>query len=208
MRAFFALLGLLAACAPSSPKSTPEGSPSQGSPVAQEKSTGAQVEPRTEAMQNAATVGKGKERCPLFVYPWDAEAPGCQISVTHCEVSGAEQRCMALADERRVVCGEKENICGEDVTCACPSGAARPVDDAPGTVKLRAGGKGTAWKSPGCRAEEVDELPKIGKPPFPACLMVIYDCDEGQACDQRTYTLSCGIRSDVCGRPVHCACPP
>jgi hypothetical protein len=89
----------------------------------------------------------------------------------------------------------------------CPRGAARPVEDPPGTLKLRAGGRGATWKSPGCRAEEVDELPRIGKPPMPACLMLIHDCDEGQACDERMYTLSCGIRSDVCGRLVHCACP-
>lgn len=195
----FALF-FLSACSPSTPTSAP------GSDGATEPA-GATVEPRTESLQNAATVGKGKERCSLFVYPWDPAAPGCQISVTHCEEKGQELQCMSLADVRRVACGAKEGICGEDVTCACPKGPARPVDDAPGTVKLRPGGKGTAWKSPGCRAEEVDELPRVGKPPVPACLMRIHECDEGQTCDEQTYTLWCGIRSDVCGRPVHCACP-
>jgi hypothetical protein len=158
-------------------------------------------------MQGAATVGRGKERCSLFLYPWDAAAPGCRVSVTHCEEVGVELQCVSLADERQIACDGKENICGAGVACACPKGPARPVEDPPGTVQLRAGGKGAAWKSPGCRADEVDELLRIGKPPFPACLMVIHDCDEGQACDERTYTLSCGIRSDVCGRRVHCACP-
>jgi hypothetical protein len=116
-------------------------------------------------------------------------------------------RCMSLADTRRVACGKSDAICGEEVACACPAGAAKPVDEAPGTITLHPKGKGKTWSAPRCRAVEVDALPNIGAPPFPACLVLVHDCDEGQTCPERSETLSCGVRSEICGKPVSCPCP-
>jgi len=163
------------------------------------------VTPRAESIRAERPVGTGNRACDLFVYEWDASAPGCRLSVTHCDRHGA---CLACADERRIECDKTASICGERVRCACPVGAPAIVPDAPGTVALHPDGSGTAFSAAGapdrCTARPTT-FPGAPVEDAP-CIVAIHECERPGTCVDRQEMLSCRVRGEICGRPVVCRC--
>lgn len=164
------------------------------------------VTPRTEDIRVERSAGAGAQVCQIYLYEWNAAAPGCVMSITHCNREGA---CLACADERRVACGAKVDLCGEEVQCACPVGAPEPVPDPPGVVVLSPDGSGVAFSAPGeearCRATPTT---LAGAPTEDApCMVAIHECEGPAQCVDRMEMLSCRVRGEICGRPVVCRCP-
>ena len=167
--------------------------------------------PKNEAT-NVGPVGTGLARCGLYVYAWSPGDKQCKVQVNHCEAVRAgsdEVRCLSLADERAVSCGARADACGQQIgNCVCPAGDAEKVQDAPGTVHVTPTAIGQKFESTDqkCQAK-VTTLGVDGPPPAP-CILGIHECPgKPDACIDRTEMLSCGLRSEICSRPVKCDCP-
>jgi hypothetical protein len=151
--------------------------------------------PHTEYQQLAAR--SRSEVCGVYLGAWDASAPGCYVSLTHCGTSG--ETCTSLADERRLSCGEQVSLCGVPSRCECPTGAAPTIAHPPGTITLSAGAGGASFGDGAC----------LGTPRYDAaarsfaiCSITVRECES--ACDERQVDISVGARTEVCGRLVRC----
>lgn len=156
-------------------------------------------------------VGSGNNRCELYVYAWEPPGP-CRVQVNHCQLDDDGQTlCMSLADERSIACGAQENVCGQVAQCDCPTGAPPPFPEAPGTIHLVSGDRSTTIRSPDGRCTaHTSGLPgnadQQGPPPRP-CILSLRECDAAGACTERIQMFSCGVRGEICGRPIRCDCP-
>ncbi len=167
------------------------------------------VVPKAEST-TVGPVGSGTARCSLFVYPWATDGH-CKVQVNHCGLDSATGKvvCLSLMDERRFACGAHSDVCGQRVRCSCPVGAAEPVPDAPGMVVLCPTRLGQELRSEDGRCQgRTSTLPggAQGPPPAP-CIVALKECDAAGKCNERTEMLSCGVRSELCSRPVRCECP-
>jgi hypothetical protein len=157
-------------------------------------------------------VGTGLSRCELYVYAWD-NAGHCRVQLNHCaleEEGSSEVVCMSLADERTIPCGGTTNACGQLAQCDCPTGAPPIEPEAPGTFHFLSGDRSRTFQSADYRCTAMATgLPGGGEGPPPApCIISLRECPPaGPPCVERIQMLSCGIRSDLCGRPVRCDCP-
>jgi hypothetical protein len=151
--------------------------------------------------------GPGTSACTVMLYPWDPQHPGCRYQLNHCaqdERTGAVT-CLSLADERSVACGASGDACGSSVRCECPSGDAPIVRDPPDVVVIAPSADGGTWTNGARCSARVARLAGTGDRPDEPCEIAVRDCDD-RACDDRWVTVSCGMRAEVCGRPVRCEC--
>ncbi len=196
-------LSLLCGCprTPSPPgAATPPGAPRPRGPRA--------VTPHNE-LTAYGPYGTGNNACQVMLYAWDAAHPGCRYQLNHCTAAagGDPPVCLSLADERAVACGAEGDACGVSVRCVCPEGAALVVHDPPDVVRIAPSADGARWTGPdGCTAH-VARLAGRADAGDDPCEVSVHDCTGGD-CHDRWVTVSCGGRSEVCGRPVRCDCGP
>jgi hypothetical protein len=156
-------------------------------------------------------VGTGLQRCQLYVYAW-ANAGECRLQLNHCslvEEGSTELVCTSTADERRMPCGGTTNACGQTAQCDCPTGPAPIVPEAPGTFHFLSGDRSRSFQSGDHRCTAAaSALPGGGEGPAPApCIISLRECPEsGPPCLERVLMVSCGARSEACGRPIRCDC--
>jgi len=191
--------GLLAACSGRDAAPTPGA----GAPVGPRAAIS--VTPRAEETWMSGSVGTGDQACRVFVHGWDSGAPGCRLSISHCTRQG---QCMSLADERTVSCSAAIDVCGEQVSCACPLGTAEPVVDRPGTITLHPDGSVESFSHADAPARCSARPTPMGlsRSDAPLCVVAIHECDPSEECTDRNEMFSCGVRGEVCGRPVVCRC--
>lgn len=171
-----------------------------------------EITPRTELLPHGP-FGVGNAACMAMLYAWDPSVGHCRLQLNHCNRTepGGLVACLSLADERDVPCDGSFDACGERVVCRCPRGAPEPVPDPPGVVVLHPPPDETHWQgvdSSGARCEaRASEIPGTrdsGLPPL--CVVAIRECDSDASCIERTQMEGCGVRSEICGRPVRCEC--
>lgn len=195
----FGAMVLMAGCSGAA-----ENTPSGARATAEQAIT---IEPYREARHDARTIGGGAEFCGVFVYAYRADAPGCTISVDHCRPDPArpddQHPCAGRIDERPIACGATLDVCGANVTCACPEEEPRLPPDPPNTLVVSpdAPAVDLATDAPSrCTART------LGATDFPdaPCRVMVHECDAASACIDREVDVSVGVLSDVCGRPFVC----
>lgn len=154
-----------------------------------------------DELTHVGPVGTGANRCDVALYAWDGRS--CRFQLSHCALAGDRVVCASLADERTVACGATADACGQAVRCTCPEGAAPHVIDAPGTWHVRPTDRGATTTSGGCTAT-VTRI-EGGAEPAP-CIFDVRECDPAGRCVDRRQMMSCGVRSEICGRPMRCDC--
>lgn len=171
-----------------------------------------EITPRTE-MVARGPFGVGSAACTAMLYAWDPSVGHCRLQLNHCNRNGPNGQvvCLSLADERDVPCDGSFDACGERVVCRCPRGAAEPVPDPPGVVVIRPTPDGTHWQGvdpTGSRCEaRASEIPGTRDSGLePLCVVAIRECGADASCIERTQMEGCGVRSEICGRPVRCEC--
>lgn len=196
MRALFAI-SLLAACGGTPPPTTtpgPTGEPIHGTP-------------HNESTQ-VGPLGAPPNECGVYLYAWDATAPGCKLSVSHCARGDDGVTCLSCLDERVVACGASEDVCGQPFVCDCPTGEAPIVEDPPGAIVLSPSSPVPAFRHPdpdvGCEATPEVHTSSEG---MDVCSVRIHQCANGE-CFDMTQSTSCGGRLEMCGRPTVCRCAP
>lgn len=159
-----------------------------------------------DEMTTVGPLGTGLARCAVMLYAWDGTS--CRFQLNHCQATSEHDEtvsCLSLADERTVACGATADACGQTVRCVCPEGPAPTVVDAPGTWHVRPDEVGAHVESASCRATVTTIA---GGPPPAPCIFDVHETDSaGGAPIDRQEMLSCGVRSELCGRPVRCDCP-
>lgn len=153
--------------------------------------------PHTEYLNLEAATER--EFCSVYLGAWDASAPGCYVSLTHCSAPAENRACTSRLDEHRLVCGERASLCGVPARCECPEiipSLAHPA----GTITLAPGHAGDVFGPENCRATPREDEAAAR---FEICSIDLHDCTD-DACVDRREDLSLGARVSVCGVLVRC----
>ena len=186
---------------------TPSPPPAASAPASSPSPRGPGVVTPHDEMTSYGPYGSDGNACQVMLYAWDPVHPGCKYQLNHCSAGagGGPPVCLALADERTVACGATGDACGATVRCECPAGGAPAVPDPPNVAVIAPSADGLRWAGAGCCSARVARLAGRADAGNDPCEVLVREC-EGGDCRERWVTVSCGGRSEACGRPVRCDC--